>query len=101
MKQGAYSLIPGMAGADPNAVGPYSMVSDDLEKEPWYKNSEVQNALLNAGISTGGSLLSYLQQKKANGLQMLGGMNPAASMQGLNTGFAIPGMQQVNSLLGR
>jgi hypothetical protein len=101
MKQGAYSLKPGMAGADPNAVGPYSVIPDDPQNDAWYKNPEVQKALLEAGVATGKSLLSHLQQRKANTIQAFNSINPLANMQVLNSSFTIPGMQSVNSLLQR
>jgi hypothetical protein len=62
-------------------------------------------AVLPALIQAGASMYGANKQKEAtdegNLLNMIGGMNPAQNLQGMQTGFGIPNMQSVNGLLGR
>ena len=62
-------------------------------------------AVLPALIQAGASMYGANKQKEAtdegNLLNMIGGMNPAQNLQGMQTGFGMPNMQSVNSLLGR
>lgn len=62
-------------------------------------------AILPALIQGGASMYAANKQKEAtdegNLLNMIGGMNPAQNLQGMQTGFGMPNMQSVNGLLGR
>lgn len=58
-------------------------------------------ALIGAAGQMGSSMINKKAAEEQAPLDMFKSLNPMQGMQGLNTGFAIPGMQQVNSLLGR
>jgi hypothetical protein len=62
-------------------------------------------ALLPSLIQAGASMYGANKQKEAtdegNLLNMIGGMNPAQNLQGMQSGFGMPNMQSVNGLLGR
>jgi hypothetical protein len=58
-------------------------------------------ALIGAAGSIGSGLLNKGSQEEQAKIDMFNSLNPGQNMQAMNTGFSIPGMQQVNSLLGR
>jgi|688.fasta_scaffold1163058_2 hypothetical protein len=58
-------------------------------------------ALIGAAGSIGSGLLNKGSQEEQAKIDMFNSLNPGQNMQAMNTGFSIPGMQQVNNLLGR
>lgn len=58
-------------------------------------------SLIQAGASMYGANKNKESQEEQNLLNMIGQMNPAQNLQGMQTGFGIPNMQSVNGLLGR
>ncbi len=58
-------------------------------------------ALIQAGTSLYGANKNKQAEEEQNLLNMIGGMNPAQNLQGMQSGFGMPNMQSVNGLLGR
>lgn len=58
-------------------------------------------SLIQAGASMYGANKDKEATQQGNLLNMISQMNPAQNLQGMQTGFGMPNMQSVNSLLGR
>jgi hypothetical protein len=103
--QGAYSMPAGTNGA----VGAYSMMPEQANGLGGLLNNlksklntpEMQQAMLKGGLGMIENAQKRKQSQQDQLLEMLGQMNPAQNLQGMQSSFGMPNMQSVNGLLGR
>jgi len=99
---GPYSMPAGTNGA----VGPYSMPGEETSGllsslRSKLGSPEMQQAMLKGGLGMIQNAEKRKQSQQDQLLAMLGQMNPAQNLQGLQSSFGMPNMQSVNGLLGR
>lgn len=99
---GPYSMPAGTNGA----VGPYSMPGEETDGllsslRSKLGSPEMQQAMLKGGLGMIQNAQKRKQSQQDQLLAMLGQMNPAQNLQGLQSSFGMPNMQSVNGLLGR
>lgn len=102
---GPYSMPAGTNGA----MGPYSMPGESTGESTSkmqgllnsLKNPAIQKVLLQGGIGLIKNAQEKKQAEEKQLMEMLGQMNPAQSLQGLQSSFGMPNMQSINGLLGR